>query len=268
MTDSGAPPGHPGPRLTWVDGMRGVAIVWIFLDHAVERLLGYPYIGNPGPDWADLGTRARQLLPLEGYGFWGVLVNLFRYAGWTGDAAVQLFLILSGFGLTWGYLESNSSGSIPWRDFLRRRLMRIYPLWWAAHLFLIGAWLVSLGPSLKSLLLSLPGLRLTPSSLYSVSASWWFVSLLLQCYLVFPLLWKLQRRWGTTAFLCGACAIGFAARGVGILVLREGLDPWLRGMIFVTRLPEFALGMALAGKLHADPSGVDARLRSLASILL
>jgi len=242
--------------------MRGVAILWIFFDHAVERLLGYPYIGNPGPGWADLGVRARQLLPLEGYGAWGILVNLYRYIGWTGDAAVQLFLLLSGFGLTWSYLQRNAPETIPWREFFSRRLMRIYPMWWVAHLFLMAAWLVSMGPGLKSLIFSLPGLRLTPSSLYSVSASWWFVSLLVQCYLVFPLLWKLERRWGTTVFLGVACALGFAVRAAGILLLHDALDPWLRGMIFVTRLPEFALGIALARRLHADPSGVDARLRS------
>jgi lysophospholipase L1-like esterase len=129
------------------------------------------------------------------------------------------------------------------------------------------AWLFALGPGLKSLVLSLPGLRLTPSSLYSVSSSWWFVSLLIQCYLVFPLLWKLERRWGTTAFLCGACALGFAARAAGLLMLRDAMDPWLRGMIFVTRLPEFALGIAFARKLHADPSGVDARIRSPGAIV-
>lgn len=266
MTTNPSAADRPGPRLTWVDGMRGVAVLWIFLDHAVERLFGFPYIGNPGPDWADLGTRARQLLPLEGYGAWGILINLYRYIGWTGDAATQLFIILSGFGLTWGYLQRNASEAISWKEFLSRRVMRIYPLWWVAHLFLMAAWLVALGPGLKSLLLSLPGLRLTPSSFYSVQSSWWFVSLLLQCYLVFPLLWKLERRWGTTVFLCIACALGFAARAAGFLTLRDGLDPWLRGMIFVTRLPEFALGIALARRLHADPSGVNASLRSPGNI--
>jgi peptidoglycan/LPS O-acetylase OafA/YrhL len=40
------------------------------------------------------------------------------------------------------------------------------------------------------------------------------------------------------------------------------LDAWARGAIFITRLPEFAFGMALAAWAHASPDNFAARLQS------
>jgi hypothetical protein len=50
-----------------------------------------------------------------------------------------------------------------------------------------------------------------------------------------------------------------------LLLFHDYLDAWSRGAIFVTRLPEFALGMALAGWMHAAPVATDARLRARAT---
>jgi len=43
--------------------------------------------------------------PLNDFGMWNILFNALRYFGRSGDQGVQLFLIASGFGLTWGLLN-------------------------------------------------------------------------------------------------------------------------------------------------------------------
>src|ERR1700742_3807232 len=95
----------PPARLIWIDRLKAVALLWIFLNHASERLLGSPYLANPAQNWPPFSERLSQLQPLMGLGIWHVPVNLFRYIGWLGDQGVGLFLILSGFGLARGYLS-------------------------------------------------------------------------------------------------------------------------------------------------------------------
>lgn len=259
----------PAPTLAWVDRLKGVALAWIVLNHLVEHLLGSPWIANPSKDWPPLSERIAQLAPLRGHGFWDLPLNLLRYVGWSGDQGVQLFLIVSGFGLTWGLLARHGLKPFPAGEFYRRRLARIYPLWWAAHLLFVGTWLVTgwgLGPGGRALL-SMAGIRFERSLFYFFEPAWWFVGLLLQLYLVFPLLWRELLRGSPQRLFVWACVIGFVSRAVGFYFFKDYLDPWQRGLIFITRLPEFVFGMALAAALHRNPAAVDRKLRARSTIL-
>ena len=104
------------PSLVWLDRLKAAAVVWIFLNHVSEALFGFPYIANPTAHWPPLAARLDQLRPLSVSGIWSIPVNLLRYVGWSGDQGVQLFLIASGFGLTWGLLAQNSA-RLPLRTF-------------------------------------------------------------------------------------------------------------------------------------------------------
>lgn len=267
------PHAEPTParaELSWLDVMKGVAIVWIALDHVAERLLGFPYIANPSRDWPPLAERVAQLRPLHGHGAWDPVLNLLRYVGWSGEQGVQLFLIASGFGLTWGLMNRYGRGSLPLADFYRRRLARLYPLWWAVHvLFALTALLVGWGLSLKdpAFYLSLAGFRATPHLLYYFSPAWWFVGLILQLYAVYPLLWEGLRRWGPLWLLAMTCIVGVAARAVGLAFFGGYLEAWQRGAVFITRLPEFVFGIGIAAWLHADPERTDRALRSAPCLL-
>jgi peptidoglycan/LPS O-acetylase OafA/YrhL len=264
---SGPPAPTQGTRLGWVDGIKGIALIWIFLNHAVERVLGCAHFCNPVPGWPPLAERLRQLVPLEGYGGWGIALNLVRYIGWTGDQGVQLFLIASGFGLTWGLLERGTGPILSRMPFLMKRGMRLYPMWWGVHGVVLLFWILG-GTTLgRSFFLSLLGIRFTRSTYYSFSPSWWFVGLLIQLYALYPTLWNLQARWGSGRLLFRSLVVCLAARAVGIYVLKDTLDLWLRGAVFITRLPEFVLGMLLASVLHRAPELTDRRLRSLGGIL-
>src|SRR5437773_8848906 len=69
--------------------------------------------------------------------------------------------------------------------------------------------------------------------------------MLIQFYLIFPLLFWAARRVGPWWFLIIACAAGFFARYILLVVWpQNGL--WVLGGFAICRLPEFALGMSLA----------------------
>jgi len=240
---------HQSNRLPWIDRLKAVALVWIFLNHASERLFGSPSIGNPSNDWPPLAQRLAQLCPLSGFGILNLPVNFFRYIGWFGDQGVGLFLILSGFGLAWGYLVRDPHGPIGYSHFYRRRLHRIYPLWLWAHLcFLFPLAFIGLHVSLidSAFYASILGIRILPSQLYYGVPAWWFIALILQLYLVFPLLWKSLQAWGATGFFLIVGGGSLIIRATGLFYFHNYLDAWSRGAIFVTRLPEFTAGMAIA----------------------
>jgi peptidoglycan/LPS O-acetylase OafA/YrhL len=69
--------------------------------------------------------------------------------------------------------------------------------------------------------------------------------MLIQFYLIFPLLFWAARRLGPLRFLLTACALGFFVRYLLLVVWpQNGL--WVLGGFAICRLPEFALGMSLA----------------------
>jgi peptidoglycan/LPS O-acetylase OafA/YrhL len=254
--DKHAQPSPKSVRLAWVDLIKALALIWIVVNHISERIFGSPLIANPTADWPPLAERLAQLRPLTGYGVWDIPLNLLRYVGWSGDQGVQLFLIVSGFGLTWGLLARYGLASFDLPDFYRRRAMRIYPLWWGAHLLFMMSWLL-LGKGLSvtdpSTYISMVGIRVTPELLYYFAPAWWFFGLLIQLYLVYPLLWEGLRRFGPLWLLVVSCVVAFFARAVGLTFLSSYMDAWLRGAFFITRLSEFALGISLAAWTYQAP---------------
>lgn len=261
----------PGDRLPWLDITKAAALAWIFLNHAAEQAFGYPLIGNPTFDWPPLATRVSQLAPLSGFGIGNIPVNLLRYLGWAGDCGVQIFLVTSGFGLTLAMLKRHGNAPFAIGLFMARRAERIYPLWWGSHL---GFAALALLTGWKALVLdpefymSFMGVRITRGLFYYFSPAWWYFGLVAQLYLVYPVLWALLRRWGPTRLLWIGSGIGFAARGVGLLFLGTYMDVWLRGSVFLSRLPEFLVGVAAAAWMFESPRATDQRLRRPSSVFL
>ena len=264
-----ANPEKDSNRFIWIEWIKAIALIWIFLNHASERIFGFPWIANPSIYWPPLAERISQLSPLSGYGLGNIFVNLFRYVGWFGDQGVQLFIILSGFGLTWGLLSKGYQGGLSLRSFYSRRLGRIYPLWWGVHFLFAAVWLFTgKGLDFTSIeaILSLLGIRVTPAAFYYFAPAWWYFTLILQLYLVYPLLWIGMRALGTQRFLVITSAIAFTIRFVGLQVFTDYLDVWQRGGIFITRLPEFVFGMALAAWMAVDRQKFEEKLTSMQTI--
>jgi len=254
--------------LSWVDWMKGVAITWIFITHAVEAVFGGAYLGNPNENWPPLVDRIAQWAPLHGFGLWNIPVNIWRYFGWLGDQGVSLFIIISGFGLTWGLLSKNEKTlNIPL--FYKNRFLRIYPLWWSIHILFLALSSITdlkgLDISIKdpNFLLSFLGIRSFPGTFFYFAPAWWYIGLVIQLYLVFPILWSAITRLGPAQFLLFSCLAGFIVR-TAVILLGIEIGLFLYGAaIFITRLPEFAFGMSFAYWLFNDPGKVNRYFISL-----
>ncbi|WP_308200715.1 acyltransferase [Klenkia sp. PcliD-1-E] len=203
-------PARPGP-VPALTGLRAVAALWVVLLHL--QIVAGPYL-----------DQLPLLRPVIG-------------AGWTG---VELFFVLSGFVLTWNYLDELGRPT-PRRVglFVWNRFARVWPAW-AAVTAVAGAWLwvmrsrgadadvVSAHPAsglpelMRQLTMTqqwghaeLGGASFVPPG-WSVSAEW-------AAYLAFPLLVLaagLLRRLPAAVLLVGAVA-ALAPRAV--LAFEQGV---------------------------------------------
>lgn len=134
-----------------------------------------------------------------------------------------------------------------WTAWYGARFVRLYPMYWVAHIvYLISPFVARLEPVDRRIVLSLLGLRFIDIEMnfMYLNAAWWYFAMLIQFYLMFPLLFWAARRCGAWLFLLGACGLGFFTRYLMLDVYpQHGL--WILGGFAICRLPEFAFGMAL-----------------------
>jgi len=220
-----APAAAPRPRLAGLDGIRGLAALFVVVNHVFLRAFpGYPV--DRAPFWAA----------------W------FIY----GRFAVVVFIVLSGFSLA---LAPARHG---WRldgvlRFAQRRAWRILPAYWAALAFSLAvAWLVVAQPGhglpdAKSVVVN--GLLVQNIvGAPSPNAAFWSMAVEAQLYIAFPLLLLMVRRWGAVAMVATVTLVVAAVGIVGPHV--AGLDT------FVIQSPPdlaalFALGILTAGIVGA-----------------
>ena len=219
------PHGSRSRRLAGLDGIRGLAALYVVINHVFLRAFpGYPV--DHAPFWAA----------------W------FIY----GRFAVVVFIVLSGFSLA---LSPARHG---WRldavsEFARRRARRILPAYWAALAFSLAvAWLIVPQPGhgvpdgtsviVNGLLVQ----NIIPA--HSPNAAFWSMAVEAQLYVLFPLLLLMVRRRGAAAMLA---TVGVVVAGVGIV------GPHIPGLdTFVIQSPPdlaalFAVGILTAGIVGA-----------------
>jgi peptidoglycan/LPS O-acetylase OafA/YrhL len=222
-------------RLLWLDIAKGLAILFVAYFHFFRTYFEHGIL--PPADWSGLAAGAVTILRLV----W------FKVSG-LGFHAVGVFIILSGWTLMQSTARRAESGSVAWGTWYRARFLRLYPMYWVAHLvYLVSPFVARLEPVDSRIVLSLLGLRFIDIQMnfMYLNAAWWYFSMLIQLYLIFPLLFWAARRLGPWKFLLIACATGFFARYLLLIVYpQNGL--WVLGGFAICRLPEFALGMSLA----------------------
>ena len=217
----------PPRRYEYLDGIRGLAALYVCAHHAyLEVAIGDKL--HPG---------------VERY---GKLLD-------GGHAAVDLFIVLSGFCLM---LPSASTGRLRLGllPYLSRRALRILPPYYASLLLTLALmavvptlrnptglrWDVLLPATSKGVLVSHAFLfhNFSPNWCSKITGTAWSVATEWQIYFVFPLLLMIWRRAGNL----GASALAFVAGITAYCVLPEhvlyGSCPWYVGL--------FALGMAAA----------------------
>jgi peptidoglycan/LPS O-acetylase OafA/YrhL len=166
---------------------------------------------------------------------------LFDYFGHYG---VQVFVVLSAYGLARAYPKPAAG----WLRYMARRLAKIYPAFLLAvlaHLlFVVTLWNEHLAWFFKVYALKLSGLSaFVPHMQFSLVGPWWFFSFIVQFYAVFPLLRRVDQRFGTR---------GLVAVGAGGLAVTTAANPYLlpNGLnLYLTvigHLPVLCLGLYLA----------------------
>jgi peptidoglycan/LPS O-acetylase OafA/YrhL len=218
--------GSRSRRLAGLDGLRGLAALYVVVHHVFVRAFpGYPVDRAP---------------------FW---------AGWFiyGRFAVEVFIVLSGFSLA---LSPARHG---WRpggvgQFAQRRARRILPAYWAALAFSLAvAWLIvpqpgNGVPDAKSVLVN--GLLVQNIvGAHSPNEAFWSMAVEAQLYLLFPLLLLIVRRRGAIVMVAATTLVVAAVGIVGPHVAR--LDT------FVIQSPPdlaalFAVGILTAGIVDAS----------------
>ena len=233
-------------RLVWIDISKGLAILFVAYFHFVSTYFQHGVL--PSPDWSNLTESVLTILRL----IWSKVSGL-------GFHAVGVFIILSGWTLMQSTMRRAESGGIAWGGWYGARFLRLYPMYWVAHLvYLVSPFIARLEPVDDRIILSLLGLRFIDIQMnfMYLNAAWWYFSMLIQFYLIFPLLFWTARRCGPWWFLIIACAAGFFARYMLLVVWpQNGL--WVLGGFAICRLPEFALGMALAMWFSQSPARLE-----------
>lgn len=203
-------------HLTYIDGARAVAALYVVLHHCFQWLNTPPL----PPNVSDTSA-------------WSL-------TGWLGDGrfAVSAFIAISGFSLMLPVLRGDRR--LPWSawEFFKRRARRILPPYYFALglsllviLLLNGhyagdAWLQSLPVTPRAVVDHLLLLHdIDSSAMYSINGPLWSIALEWHIYFAFPLLVLLARRFG-----------------VPVLTATVSLLCWLgvTGLIFLDRTGIFA----------------------------
>jgi len=234
----------PADHLPALDGLRGVAILLVFLVHAI----GVPLGGTTRVDAA---------------------VRTVAMAGWTG---VDLFFVLSGFLIT-GILLDTRGQPHWWPNFIARRALRIFPLYYGALTVLfvllprLARWSEPQFTTLQAnqtwywtytvnLLAALTQGRGTPLS----TLHFWSLSVEEQFYLIWPLIvWACKPR--SLLRVIGLIVIGGLAFRLGV-VLHDPANPYGPLLLTPGRLDGLMTGAALAAVARM-PGGL-VRLRAWA----
>src|SRR5256885_8041497 len=222
-------------RLLWLDIAKAIAISWVVYFHFFNTV--FQHTQFPADDWSGLAAGTATVIRMV----WLKISSI-------GFHAVGVFIVLSGWALMESTARRAESSSLKWGSWFGARFLRLYPMYWVAHLvYLVSPFVARLEPVDSRIILSLLGLRfidITMNFMY-LNAAWWYFSMLIQFYLIFPLLFWAARRFGPFTFLLIACGVGFFTRYLLLVVWpQNGL--WVLGGFAICRLPEFALGMALA----------------------
>ncbi len=157
---------------------------------------------------------------------------------------VDLFLFMSGFGLTTGMLKKQ----MPALEFYQRRLVKVFiPFWIVLVALFIADYLFhDIDYSPEYMLQSFLGWFPRASAFEDVNSPFWYISWMLMFYALFPLLFMRERPW-LTAILLAVIANAFALA-----------DPLELQVNWLHRLHTnaFSLGMLVAWWINANPSKV------------
>jgi peptidoglycan/LPS O-acetylase OafA/YrhL len=224
-----AAPVSPGDRLDFIEGLRGVAALYVVLGHFCSMADPRAFLGQTSfaPLWLQ-----RLMAPF-----------------WYGHLAVAAFIVLSGFCLQMSLFNGQDGRIRNYKRFFKRRALRILPPYYAClALSMFVALTVTVTqpgvPFNQYLPLNHENVaahwllvhNLQPQWMYKINGVLWSIAAEAQLYLVFPLLVLVLAKMGRIALLLLS-----TAAAVAVLIYVPGglkLYPWYLAL--------FALGMLSA----------------------
>src|SRR5437667_7378548 len=130
-------------RLHWLDISKGLAILFVVYFHFFRTV--FEHYQLPAADWGGLVAGTMSILR----GAWWQISGL-------GFHAVGAFIILSGWTLMQSTMARAETGRVAWGAWYGGRFVRLYAMYWLAHLVSLGSpFVVLLGPVGVRLILSL-----------------------------------------------------------------------------------------------------------------
>lgn len=262
-----APVAPVSVRLSWLDGMKGISILWIVFFHFFNTYEDGYY---PSPiKTGYFSSFIEQCAPASTLDTLGCVGQaIFVATIQLGFHPVAVFIILSGFGLAYSLAKTGDPQG-GWTGWYRGRLLRLFPMYWLAHLlYLISPFVARPEPVDYRFLLSLLGDRIYPvdSLFYYANPSWWYFGMLVQLYLVFPILFRLLQRLGMGWFLVVCGGITFLTRYL-LLTTIPLHGYYLQGAFFGSRLWEFAFGMAIGFLFRQQPAWMEKQMFAGSTLL-
>ena len=203
-------------RFREIDFIKGIAIIWIVVFHMFKDF-NMLFVGEAGSS----GLSFSHLV------MWGAL-------------GVDLFIICSGFLLTYSYSNSvniKSSGK-----FLLRRLKRIVPLYYIAIFsvlvldYFIGR--ENFQVNAMSIIFHMLGLHTFTGYIMDIQGAWWFIGLIIQLYILFPFIHRLLRYFNKFYVLIACAFLTVVSRFIDIANINTNYS------VFAF-LPDFVAGMIL-----------------------
>jgi peptidoglycan/LPS O-acetylase OafA/YrhL len=245
------------PRLDYIDGLRGLAVLMVVVSHTWIHTSQY-----------DLGiSRNAQPLGMAAIG-------------------VNLFMVISGFVLAYPLIDSSSFKPQRIGFFFQRRALRILPPYYVSII------LFALAPYLAAAIYRLLHMEVAttfqPPTTASVAThmlfvhnmvngfipnlngSYWSLELEIQFYLLFPLLIVLARRYGTLRMILGVLFVTLVWRVAVQQALPLTSSPSVRvGYTWsaLGRLFEFALGIGGAVLVVRHPTWIRPNLSLLGALI-
>ena len=255
-------------RLDWLDGTKGIAILWIAFFHffiaynggRLPWLLDRGYFASYERICAPESPAARTLCLGSAIVTAAVQLGYQRGRGLPRSLRVRR----SPYALA-----RRGRPPTAWAGWYRSRLVRLLPMYWVAHLvYLVSPFQARLDTLDYRFALSFLGDRVVPieTMFYYFNPALWYFGLLLQLYLVFPVLFVALERLGAARFLVVAAVVTVGARWV--LLFAMPMDgKWVQGGFFACRLWEFALGIAAGALWRRSPAAIDAAVLSWRGLL-
>jgi peptidoglycan/LPS O-acetylase OafA/YrhL len=180
-----------------------------------------------------------------------------RLTKW-GASTASLFFILSGFILTYAYAAPHGGLRVPTREFLRRRLVRLYPVAMVCHLIALPLVWNAYGPVERWLRAAATagGVQaFWPAFANSFDSPAWSLSYLAVGYLLLPSVLRRTAEWTPRRLVGGMAVLWAAMLAPGVAyVIAQPANPLWRTALFtfpLVRLPEFLFGVLLARLLLA-----------------